>query len=172
MVIDELKAWHTQCKEFGIKCHLFWRTTVPGHPLCQERNYSEPVNDLQAMEALIGNLSNYDERTLQYHWYDYQHQNELVISRLAENLATSDFEIIDGYYLNILRPDEHRAHQGDCLHSCYPGKMDVYSQLLLHYLKVQRSQDDINGLIAWQDRHFNRTARSLVDVTNSSQLSA
>lgn len=160
-VIDELKTWQSKCQEYGIKCHLFWRTSVPGHPHCQDRNYSAPVNDLQAMEALIGNLSNYDNRTINYHWYDYQHQNELVIARLRQSLATPAFEIIDGYYLNVLRPDEHRAHQGDCLHNCFPGKMDVYSQLLLHYLKMQRTQEDIAAMISWQDKHFNRTHRTL-----------
>lgn len=160
-VIVELKVWQSKCNEYGIKCHLFWRTSVPGHPHCYDRNYTEPVNDLGSIESLIGDLSNYDNRTVNYHWYDYQHQNELVVNMLTQTFGPSEVEIIDGYYLNVRRPDEHRAHQGDCLHSCYPGKMDVYSQLLLHYLKAQRSQDDIAALIAWQDTYFtNQTASS------------
>lgn len=169
-VIDELKIWHSKCSEYGIKCHLFWRTSVPGHPQCQDRNYTEPVNDLHSIESLIGDLSNYDNRTVSYRWYEYQHQNELVISRLTQAFGPSEIEIIDGYYLNVRRPDEHRAHQGDCLHSCYPGKMDVYSQLLLHYLKVQRNKDDIDALIAWQNTYYtNQTITSTAshDVIHS-----
>ena len=49
---------------------------------------------------------------------------------------------MDAYYLNVLRPDEHRAHQKDCLHNCYPGKMDVYNRLLLHYVRMRRSRYD------------------------------
>eukprot|EP00536_Pseudo-nitzschia_multiseries_P004853 jgi/Psemu1/189160/e_gw1.85.151.1 len=157
-VAKELEKWKSQCAIFNITCHLFWRTSVPGHPKCEDNNFTEPVNDIRAMEALINNRSNYNERTMQYHWFDYQHQNELVVDMLTsqetlERATSAPFflEIIDAYYLNVLRPDEHRSRQGDCLHNCYPGKMDVYSQLLLHFLKIQRSQGDIDSLIAWQD---------------------
>jgi hypothetical protein len=46
----------------------------------------------------------------------------------------------------MLRPDEHRAHQTDCLHNCYPGKMDVYNHLLLHHLTMQRTVEDVQQL--------------------------
>jgi len=157
-VAEELKQWKSHCEDFNITCHLLWKTSVPGHPKCGENNFTEPVNDIHAMEALINDRSNYDERTMEYHWFDYKHQNELVIDTLkkheslVQGTSTPFFlEIIDAYYLNVLRPDEHRTHQDDCLHNCYPGKMDVYNQLLLHFLKIQRGQRDIDSLIAWQD---------------------
>mmetsp|Transcript_20961 Transcript_20961/g.44237 ORF Transcript_20961/g.44237 Transcript_20961/m.44237 type:complete len:415 (+) Transcript_20961:54-1298(+) len=160
-VVKELIDWKLQCEIFNITCHLLWRTSVPGHPNCEKNHFHHPVNDIHAMEALVNDRSNYNNRTIQYHWFDYQHQNELVVDMLTkqeilqQEMSTPFFlEIIDAYYLNMLRPDEHRAHQGDCLHSCYPGKMDVYSQLLLHFLKIQRSQTDIDSMIAWQE---NRT---------------
>ena len=77
---------------------------------------------------------------------DYQRQNNLILEILRQGLGDDGFEILDAYYLNVLRPDEHRAHQGDCLHNCYPGKMDVYNQLLLHYLRAQRTADDVDYL--------------------------
>ena len=157
-VVAELNEWKSHCEIFSITCHLFWRTTVPGHPNCERNNFKEPVNDIHAMEALINDRSNYDNRTIKYHWFDYQHQNKMMIEMFTDQhnflpeTATPFFhEIIDAYYLNVLRPDEHRVHQGDCLHNCYPGKMDVYNQLLLHFLKIQRRQNDIDSLIAWQD---------------------
>lgn len=143
--IEEVKNWKSRCKAMGIRCHAFWRTSVPGHPNCDRINFSEPVNNLEAMEAWISNRSNYNNRTIKYHWYDYQHQNELVLSLLQQELK-DDFDVLDAYYLNILRPDEHRAHQGDCLHSCYPGKMDVYNRLLLHFLYMRRTWEDVYQL--------------------------
>ena len=160
-VVVALNDWKSQCEIFNITCHLLWRTSVPGHPNCEKNDFKRPVNNIHAMEALINNRSNYDNRTIEYHWFDYQRQNQMVVDMLSRQQSFSQqaltpffLEIMDAYYLNVLRPDEHRTHQGDCLHNCYPGKMDVYSQLLLHFLKTQRGQSDIDSLIAWQD---NRT---------------
>lgn len=157
-VVTALDNWKSQCEIFNITCHLIWRTSVPGHPNCEKNEVKGPVNNIHAIEALINNRSNYDNRTLKFHWFDYQHQNGMVVDMLKqqhifsqESLTPFFLEIMDAYYLNVLRPDEHRTHQGDCLHNCYPGKMDVYSQLLLHFLKTQRRQSDIDSLIAWQD---------------------
>ena len=169
-VVEELSDWKSQCEIFNITCHLLWRTSVPGHPNCQENRFTKPVNDINTMEALINDRSNYNNRTIKYHWFDYQHQNEMVVDMLtkqpyfSQEISTPPFffEIMDAYYLNVLRPDEHRSHQGDCLHNCYPGKMDVYSQLMLHFLKRQRKQSDIHSLIAWQEgriRAYNETAQ-------------
>jgi hypothetical protein len=161
-VVKELQAWKAQCKAFGIKCHFFWRTSVPGHPQCDQPDmaFDAPVNDLAQMEAFVGNRSLYDNRTILYHWYDYQHQNLLVEDLLTRELSPPNqqddtaLQILDAYYLNLRRPDQHRAHQGDCLHNCYPGKMDVYSQLMLHYLRQQRKKQDIDELMAWQEEFF------------------
>lgn len=138
--LDDVRVWLRQCDSYQIKCHFFWRTTVPGHPGCG--NFTEPVNDLAAMETIIQDLSNYDNRSLTWHWYDYQHQNNLVLNELEK--SGLPYHILDGYYLNTLRPDGHRANEDDCLHSCYPGKMDVYSQLMLHYLRMDRSIHDVH----------------------------
>ena len=139
--LEEVRVWLHECAKLEIKCHFFWRTTVPGHPGCGK--FTEPVNNaLELMEAMVQNLSNYDNLSLTYHWYDYQHQNKLVLEELER--SGLPYQILDGYYLNVLRPDQHRAHENDCLHSCYPGKMDVYSQLLLHYLRMDRSIHDVN----------------------------
>jgi hypothetical protein len=131
--IAELKEhWIPKCIENRMKCHFFWRTAVPGHPFCYEKTkekdkhgeavnvptYKEPINDLAFWENLIGNLSIYNNRSINFHWYDYQPQNKLVLAELDKAFgvlnATSPYftyEIIDAYYLNIRRPDEHRAHQ-------------------------------------------------------------
>lgn len=115
------------------------------------------------MEDFIADRSNYNNRTIKYHWYEYQQQNKIVVDMLTRNqilfnenkkIPSFFLEIIDAYHLNVLRPDEHRAHQGDCLHNCYPGKQDVYNQILLHFLKQQRKQKEIQSLIAWQDRYY------------------
>jgi hypothetical protein len=137
---DAVGAWLDQCREYGIKCHWFWRTTVPGHPDCM--NFSAPFTDKATAEALIES-TRHDETSVSYHWYDFQHQNELVLMRLQERFVDHPPIPIDAYHLNVLRPDGHRTNQNDCLHNCYPGKMDVYSLLMLHYLLKERTLEDV-----------------------------
>jgi hypothetical protein len=103
------------------------------------------VNNLSAIEGIISDLSQYNDRSIKYRWYDYQRQNQLILQEFVA-AKLSNFGVIDAYYLNVRRPDEHRAHQSDCLHSCFPGKMDVYNNLLLHYLKMQRTLSDVDKL--------------------------
>jgi hypothetical protein len=182
-VTQEIQAWQEECRQRNVACHFFWRTSVPGHPQCNHTatSFSEPVNDLAEMEAFIADRSLYNNRTLGYHWFDYQHQNLLVEDLLKQELGQENqsgakndnhkaLQILDAYYLNVLRPDEHRAHQGDCLHNCYPGKMDVYSRMLLHYLLQQRTQKDVDDLIAWQDEHFGSESNngSIEEAANKS----
>jgi GDSL/SGNH-like Acyl-Esterase family found in Pmr5 and Cas1p len=147
-LIREVQAWLQQCDDLKIECYFFWRTTVPGHIGCNTTEYaiSTPVYELHDIETqMIQNQSRYNEVSLEYHWHDFQRQNELV-THLFRRAKLSNFQIIDAYYLNVLRPDEHRYKTGDCLHNCYPGKMDVYNRLLLHYMQMQRSTNDIQRL--------------------------
>ena len=142
--IEQVRAWWEVCRKRGIKCHFFWRTSVPGHPGCG--NFSEPVNDIAWMESRVANFSLYwSNRSINYHWYDYHHQNKLVLQELEQS-GLEEYQVIDAYELNMRRPDEHRAHEGDCLHNCYPGKMDSYNRLLLHFLKRDRREEDSQRL--------------------------
>ena len=151
-LIEVIQKWLQKCEDdYKIECHFFWRTTVPGHIGCNttERATTTPAYDLHDMEKTwIKNKSLYNDVSREYHWYDFQHQNEIVLDLLKESglLEKLNVQVIDAYYINTLRPDEHRADAGDCLHSCFPGKMDVYNRLLLHYLKMQRSSNDIQRL--------------------------
>lgn len=152
-LLPVLSEWQAACDRFELTCHLFWRTAVPGHVNC--RNFTAPVNDLNFIEAHIKSRLNYDdERTWEYHWQDYDHQNQLVLHLLQEYAAATglQYQVIDAYALNVLRPDGHRWHQDDCLHNCYPGKMDVYNQLLLHFLKMQRTPADSRQMILHHER--------------------
>jgi hypothetical protein len=89
------------------------------------------------MEALVS-FSLRDD----YHYRDFNHQNKLIIDALAT--SGLDYQVIDAYKPNILRPDQHRIPKGnkDCLHSCYPGKMDLYNQLMLHILLSWENFED------------------------------
>jgi GDSL/SGNH-like Acyl-Esterase family found in Pmr5 and Cas1p len=164
-IIQTVKEWLKTCeKKYQMECHFFWRTSVPGHIGCNETSSSSsditttaksnakitarriPHNNLADMEAWVENKSNYNSVSIDYHWHDFRRQNELVLKEFKK-AELSNFQVIDAYHLNILRPDEHRTHQGDCLHSCFPGKMDVYNQLLLHFLKMQRSPNDVRRTI-------------------------
>lgn len=147
-----LQSWQATCARLGLRCHLFWRTTVPGHPGCNQTLgngdyvYQSAVNDLDRMEALIADPRQYNDISIKYHWPDFSRQNRLVETLLAQsNLSVT---MLDAYELNIRRPDNHRVREHDCLHNCYPGKVDVYSQLLLHHLKRERSEEDVTWLQA------------------------
>jgi GDSL/SGNH-like Acyl-Esterase family found in Pmr5 and Cas1p len=137
-----VEEWLDQCDLLAIKCHFFWRTTVPGHVNC--RSFASPVNDKAKIEAHIANVSQYDETTLSYHWPNFRSQNLLAEAELLGRRPKLPYHILDGYDINVLRPGGHL--RTDCLHSCYPGKMDVYNQLMLHYLRGDRTAEDVQRL--------------------------
>eukprot|EP00544_Gedaniella_sp_CCMP2646_P000414 CAMPEP_0202510266 /NCGR_PEP_ID=MMETSP1361-20130828/53204_1 /ASSEMBLY_ACC=CAM_ASM_000849 /TAXON_ID=210615 /ORGANISM="Staurosira complex sp., Strain CCMP2646" /LENGTH=647 /DNA_ID=CAMNT_0049144525 /DNA_START=92 /DNA_END=2034 /DNA_ORIENTATION=+ len=160
-VIPHLLTWQAEC---GSSCAFVYRTTVPGHPKCQE--FDLPTTDTLGMEERIANASLYDEGLLEkWHWPDYKRQNELAQRLFTE--ASIDYKIIDGYDINILRPDEHRGGKtnSDCLHGCFPGKVDTYSALLLHILleKVEERSHDATQT---------RTETTKVSMTGSARNAA
>jgi hypothetical protein len=142
--LNVVEEWLHRCDQLKIKCHFFWRTTVPGHHHCQE--FKAPVNDVAAMEAHVANLTQYTAKQLTFHWDEFRHQNLLALEELQKRRAAAllllPHRILDGYRINIVRPDQHY----DCLHSCYPGKMDVYAQIMLHYLRADRTDADVDRL--------------------------
>jgi len=158
--VQELQQWQRQCDRRDLKCHLFWRTTVPGHVGCNAtanstttattpttNASSQPVNDLAAVESALHNESLYTPYEWNhYHWQDYNRQNRLILQELKNAVPALEYTVMDAYPINMRRPDDHRAHQGDCLHNCYPGKMDVYNQLLLHFLTMQRRRSHVERL--------------------------
>ena len=156
VTFHHVQEWLRMCRQVhGIRCHFYWRTTVPGHADC--RNFSEPVNNLTFMEEYvtthdsIGQTKNGPE---DFHWRDFQHQNELVLELLQSMFPKPEgqdwvpYRILDAYYLNILRPDRH-AGGSDCLHSCAPGKVSVYNRLLLHWLRMDRTLQDIRQAVQY-----------------------
>ena len=170
--LPALQQWDDKCRRANMKCLLIWRTTVPGHPQCE--TFTQPAASIADMEAWIRNTSIDTEegsyRRGEYHWQDFQHQNELVTTKLFMHSPSNtykvvgeshldnvddayeswpsllpyiDIEIMDSYRPNILRPDHHRSHMGDCLHSCSPGGgSDLNSHWLYHILLLwsQRQQ--------------------------------
>ena len=150
VTFDHVKEWLQMCQNRRVSCHFFWRTTVPGHANCS--SFSEPVNNLTFMEEWVASHPTGKQTIkgpIDFHWQDYQHQNELVLDLLDSifresqdadqgNQTRSLYRILDAYHLNLLRPDQH-GHEGDCLHNCAPGKVSVYNRLLLHWLRMDRN---------------------------------
>jgi hypothetical protein len=80
----------------------------------------------------------------EYHWQDFARQNQLIMDLLLHQwqpqLSYVDIQIMDSYQTNILRPDNHRSHMNDCLHSCSPGGgSDWNTQWLLHILVARHA---------------------------------
>lgn len=91
------------------------------------------------MERLIES----DPISRQFNWNSFHRQNLLIEEAFSR--AAVDYEMLDAYHINILRPDEHRE-AGDCLHSCLGSKLDVYAQVLMHILRRRQALE--NDLMA------------------------
>ena len=112
-----VQDWQTRCQQQQQqqlmddnhkKCLFIWRTTTPGHPDCQ--NFTQPSTSVAQMEYLVQSHS----LSRGNHWDQFFGQNKLVLETLKQH-ANLSYEIMDGYYVNILRPDLHK--RGDCLHT-------------------------------------------------------
>ena len=129
-LIGQLETWQAECiANTSKRCLLIWRTTVPGHPNCDQ--YTQPAESITEMEQMIKNNSD-----MGYSWDNFQHQNELVLNLLTN--SSLEFEIMDAYHINILRPDAH-VSRTDCLHYCLPGD-DIYSFITQHMLQLKFGQ--------------------------------
>ena len=136
-ISNDVREWQNRCKLQNKECLMIWRTTVPGHPSCSSQKYEYP-NFLNwtlpyAEKILVENRP-------PFHWKEFGHQNKNALEIFQA--SGIDFMVMDAYKLNILRPDGHLIFGGkrDCLHSCLGSKIDVYSQLLLHIIKLHKQQ--------------------------------
>ena len=68
--------------------------------------YSQPSDSLDEMETLV-------RLHPTYNWDKFSAQNELILDAL--NKRNLEYEVLDAYFLNILRPDMHNGN--DCLHT-------------------------------------------------------
>ena len=130
--IGYVREWQSQCDELDKHCLLIWRTSVPGHPNCHSYKQLPDNVTLLQMEALI----QANRQSRKYHWHEFQRQNLLIEQALKESNVR--YQILDAYYINIVRPDDHRYSMNDCLHTCLGSKLDVYAQIILHYLRQLR----------------------------------
>jgi len=156
-VFPQLKEWQTRCQQQERQCHLIWRTTVPGHPLCQTMTH--PSTNISQMEALIADQSLYPKQNLKFNWRQFQSQNKMTIDLFRAEAANNTkvlfppLDIMDAYPILVLRPDDHigfhnpphkrgdRRSGFDCMHNCQPGKTLVYNQLLLHQMKEWQREE-------------------------------
>ena len=99
------------------QCMLIWRTSIPGHPNCTD--FKRPSNSLSEMEALVQTGA----AIKGYNWEKFKDQNAIAVKMLID--AGLDFDVMDAYKVNILRPDGH-AGPKDCLHSV--------SSCMMHYI--------------------------------------
>jgi hypothetical protein len=108
---------------------LIWRTTVPGHPNCEQ--YTEPADSVEEMERIINEHSNITQQ--KYYWDKFKDQNKLVLNLLRDSSLV--YDIMDAYNIDILRPDAHVSSK-DCLHTCLPGH-DIYSVISQHMFQLE-----------------------------------
>ena len=129
-IITLAHEWQERCREENRQCLLIWRTSVPGHSDC--RAYTTPINNLELMEQRLQMGLEMGRFSKQWGWTKFNHQNELIINALNESGLI--FDVLDAYAINMLRPDSHT----DCLHSCLGSKQDVYSQAILHLMRLRQ----------------------------------
>jgi GDSL/SGNH-like Acyl-Esterase family found in Pmr5 and Cas1p len=135
-MLTNLTNFYQNQQQHGQQPKLIYRTTVPGHENCHA--YTEPNNNLTQMEELIASSN-------RFQWNDFKRQNQLLLHLLEQHTSNTtatmsvpvlQVKIMDAYEINSRRPDKHKGGT-DCLHSCFPGKMDVYSQILQHYMLLE-----------------------------------
>jgi len=124
-VIPHIAKWQDECVLEKKDCHFVWRSTVPGHPYCTQ--FTKPAESVEEMEMMIATSP-------QYNWDKFKGQNELVMDLLSGSSLTA-FNMLDGYPINILRPDLHGPKHNDCLHTCLP-RDNIYSFITLHLLRL------------------------------------
>lgn len=125
-VIPHIANWQDECVLEKKDCHFVWRSTVPGHPYCTQ--FTKPAESVEEMETIIASSP-------QYNWDKLKGQNELVMDLLSRSSLLTEFNILDGYPINILRPDLHGPKKNDCLHTCLP-RDNIYSFITLHLLRL------------------------------------
>jgi hypothetical protein len=137
--ISALEKWQKNCRSRGrnesatatIWCLPIWRTTVPGHPHCD--NYRKPVNNLSIVESQIQNANYSQFNGNHYHWWDMKDQNIQIENAFSQRTMMLDYEVLDAYDAMTRRPDMHQGGK-DCIHYCLPGPPDVLSRMLIHTL--------------------------------------
>uniref|UniRef100_A0A7S3VER1 SGNH domain-containing protein n=1 Tax=Chaetoceros debilis TaxID=122233 RepID=A0A7S3VER1_9STRA len=154
--LDLIAGWQSMCQDRNLPCPFFWRTTPPGIFNC--KSFTRPVNNITMMEEHVASNPG------AYNWNHFRHQNELALQKL-ESSGLSSYNIIDAYEVGIQRP-ELQVSQADCLHHCQPAAADAYNTIMLHYLQVNRTLEDMSK-IAKYEYSYNRTtniALSGIDV--------
>jgi len=152
--LDLIVGWQKTCQDRNLPCPFFWRTTPPGIFNC--KSFTGPVNNITMMEEHVASNPKYD-------WEKIRHQNELAVQKLELSLSSGSrsglelpsYEIIDAYEVGIQRP-ELQVSSKDCLHHCQPAAADVYNIIMLHYLQVNRTSEDIFRLASYE-YPYNRT---------------
>ena len=138
-VLKRVEANMKFTQQWEEKVHFIWKTSVPGHPYCEA--FSKPVENRNSIERYIENLTLYSDSgpyKPDFHWYDFKQQNALVVPKILEYI--DDFDVIDSYATNVLRPDEHISNNltVGCLHNCQPGsKTLLLNQWLLHLQRLR-----------------------------------
>jgi len=92
-----------------------YRNTVPGHANCRDTVLSPPFKNVEEAEHFV----------LDHAQHDWEQFN--VHNKIAQGIfQKAGFILLDAYASGILRRDRHI----DCLHSCLPGPIDHWNDLL------------------------------------------
>uniref|UniRef100_A0A7S1URL3 Uncharacterized protein n=1 Tax=Grammatophora oceanica TaxID=210454 RepID=A0A7S1URL3_9STRA len=130
--IAQLEAHQRNLTFRNDKFQVVLRLTVPGHPLCKQ--FQEPSSSLEDMWSLINNKSLYTKdfhpKAPTFRWWEFQKQNSLILDLYRREISNVSYQVLDAVIPLVLRPDLH----SDCLHSCLPGRIDLYHRMFLHQL--------------------------------------
>ena len=140
--LERSLRWQRDCdqrKNDPRKCLLFWRTTAPGFPNCNQVPGPLSKSNISIAEGWVQNSDNewYTAGRKQYNWWHFASQNALVENLMQSYTRNHNLRVrfLDFYEMAMLRPDHHIS-KNDCLHWCLPGPMDATAALLLHEFQV------------------------------------
>uniref|UniRef100_A0A7S4SCW6 Trichome birefringence-like C-terminal domain-containing protein n=1 Tax=Ditylum brightwellii TaxID=49249 RepID=A0A7S4SCW6_9STRA len=130
---------------------ILWRTTVPGHPNCNETIDQKPFNSFEEYAAT--------EVTDFYSWNKFVGYNDYVTKafdmrkREVPGPSRARMELLDVYPMTVQRPDGHvssgecpecpgaKGFAKDCLHYSLPGPPDWWNHLMYNHLLDLSLQD-------------------------------
>ena len=110
---------------------VVYRTSVPGHLNCKEKN-TQPHADSSAFQVAE-----------KFNWHYVDSFNQYTIERMEKSAVSNDWMLLDVYPMTILRSDGHMSPPRDCLHYKLPGPPDYWNHLLYSNLLDMKRRERV-----------------------------
>lgn len=127
---------------------IIFRTSSPGHPRCESLEHSKPIHLNFTENPVHLNYDFYDfsddlTKPKSFHYSDFINQSNHVVELIKTKFKNAPIMVLNVHNSTSRRVDSHCISDGDCLHYCLPGPINVWVEFLFHML-VQLDHYDVN----------------------------